>query len=228
MQPLLQEDVVYPSDSGVVPAFLAVPAGEGPHSAVIVVHEVFGLNSDIRRIARRFANAGYAALAPDLFAHGLPQLCVFRVLAQALRSNTGGSAVHDLRGAIDFLHRRPDIDAKRIGAIGFCMGGGLTLLFASNDQQVRAASVFYGMPPKPIDMLARACPVVGSYGADDPVIKSDTVQRIERTLTNANIPNDIKIYADAGHGFFNDGRRHREPQSQDAWQRTLAFFEQHL
>ena len=209
-------------------AYFARPAGEGPYPAVIVIHELYGLNDNIRGIARRFADAGYAALAVDLFSGGgNRRLCILRVMSALMVRPLKNKGLSDLRLSIDWLQQRPDVDADRIGAIGFCMGGGYALALACVESDLRASSAFYCFNPRPLSALRRACPIVGSYPGDDWSAKSG--RKLDAALDEYNVPHDIRIYPGAGHSFFNDTIEGHHPEAAaNSWQRTLAFFSQHM
>ncbi|MCZ6708162.1 MAG: dienelactone hydrolase family protein, partial [Chloroflexi bacterium] len=137
--------LTFPAASGrPMRAYLATPDDQTqPSPSVIVIHEFFGLNDDIRRIARRFAEAGYAALAPDLHDTGGPRfLCIARTMRDLGRGN--GAPFDDLEAARLWLADRDDVDDERIGVAGFCMGGGFALLYAVG-APVKAAANFYGV-----------------------------------------------------------------------------------
>ncbi len=223
-----------------MPAALALPdTGDEPRPGVIVVHEIYGLNDDIRRIAGRFADAGYPAIAPDLFARGPRLLCVARAMRD-LRRGTG-DAFDDLEAARAWLAERPEVDASRIGVAGFCMGGGFALLFAVR-APVGAAAPFYGDVPKRADDLDGVAPVVASYGGRDRIF-APHAERLRSHLTELGVPHDVKVYPGAGHSFMNEhdgglletvGRVGPmkvgfDPEaSEDAWRRVLDFFAVHL
>ena len=208
-------------------ACFVAPKTSSPGRAVVVIHEVFGLNDNIRRVAGRFAEEGYAALAVDLFSGGARGLCLLRVMGGMLLSPLNNSGLRDLRTSIDWLGQRSEVDASRIGVIGFCMGGGYALALACVDSNVKAASAFYGMNPRPLSALDRACPIVGSYPEKDFTRKAAV--KLEGELTRHRIPHDIKIYPGARHSFFNeDGKAYDAGAATDAWRRTLAFFDEHL
>jgi carboxymethylenebutenolidase len=132
-----------------------------------------------------------------------------------------------LRGALDWLEERPEVDPRRLGAIGFCMGGAYALQLACVDGDLRAASVFYGSNPRPLEAVARACPVVGSYPEQD--WSAGAGRTLDAALARYDVAHDVKIYPSAHHSFFNDrGSAYNAPAAQDSWQRTLAFFKTHL
>jgi carboxymethylenebutenolidase len=208
-------------------AFFAAPAGPGPFPGVVVIHEIFGLNENIRAIAGRFANQGYAALAIDLFSGANRIICMARIFYGLLVRPLNNGTVGDLQTALDFLGAFSEVDRTRLGAIGFCMGGSYALQLACTVDGLRAASVFYGQNPRPLEAVARACPIVGSYPGQD--FTANAARKLEPMLERYHVPYDIKIYPGARHSFFNDERASYQAEAAaDAWQRTLAFFDKHL
>lgn len=225
------ENVTVPRpDMGSYPmeAYLARPAGPGPFPGVVVIHEIFGLNDNIRDIARRFAQEGYIALAIDLFSGSNRALCLMRAFYGMLVRPLENGMVAELQGTLRYLRQVPGVDRDRVGVIGFCMGGGYALQLAcKQDGDLKAASVFYGANPRPLEAVARACPIVGNYPEKD--FTASMAQKLEAMLTRHNVPHDIKIYPDAHHSFFNDQGKAYDPQAAgDSWRRTLAFFARHL
>lgn len=230
-------DARYATPAGDVPGYLAVPAGDGPWPAVVVVHEAFGLNDDIRRHADRLAGDGYLALAPDLFSHGRKLLCLRAAFADLLRGS--GRTFEQIDAARAFLAGRSDCTG-RVGVIGFCMGGGFALLAAPR-YDFAAASANYGMVPKDVDaVLAGACPIVGSYGGKDRVLRG-AADRLDAALTRLGVEHDVKEYPGAGHSFLNQhsgigftvlekvvGAGYHGPSAADAQERIRAFFATHL
>jgi carboxymethylenebutenolidase len=230
-------DTELPGAHGALPGYLAVPAGAGPWPAVVVLHEVFGLNDDIRRITDRFAEAGYLAFAPGLFSRGPKPVCIvsaFRALATG-----SGSAVDDIVAAAETL-RADDRSNGKVGSAGFCMGGGFCLLLA--DRGVfDATAPNYGPFPPATGVPSRSCPIVASYGAQDRLLPG-AAAKLEEGLAPSGVTRDIKEYPGVGHSFMNQwqtpsplhfveriaGLHHSAPQAEDAWRRILTFFDAHL
>jgi carboxymethylenebutenolidase len=234
-------ELSYASGRGAGGGYLAVPdtgaqAPGAPWPGVIVIHEAFGLTNAIRRHADDFAGHGYLAFAPDLYGGRSWVRCVTGAIGQ-LRA-ASGPAFTAIESARSWLASRPDCTG-RTGVIGFCMGGGFALLCAPRDG-FAVVSVNYGDVPRDAERaLAGACPVIGSYGARDPMgVKP--AERLEQALTSLNVPHDIKIYPGAGHRFMTPGRPalapladlarmgYRQDAADDAWQRILAFFGERL
>ncbi len=236
------EVVEVPTADGVrVHAELFLPAGRGPHPGVVVLHESFGLNDDIRRIAGRFADAGYAAMAPDLYSHGRRIVCLSRVLSDMV-SGRVAREIADIHSTREALAARAELDAERIAVAGFCQGGGFALI-AGTRPGFSAAAVNYGMVPSDRSQLDGLCPVVGSYGRKDRVVGAKMAKRLERHLAALGVAHDVKTYDDAGHSFFSrvDGWQgwlarmpspmavgYDERAAEDGWRRMLGFFEHHV
>jgi carboxymethylenebutenolidase len=224
--------------AGEVGAYLAVPAGEPPWPGVVVLHELYGLDADIRAHADRFAGRGYLALAPDLFSFGRPKarcvLAAFRAL-----SKRSGPAFDAIEAARDALARRADATG-RVGVIGFCLGGGFALLAAPRGW-FAASSVNYGVVPKDAaEVLRGACPIVASYGAKDRFMRG-AAQRLDAALAANGVDRDVKEYAEASHSLLNrhtgtvpmlvdrvSGIGYHEPSAQDALLRIDAFFDRYV
>ncbi len=208
-------------------SYLVVPSAPGPIPGVVVIHEIFGLNQNIREIADRFSGEGYIAMAVDLFSGANRVACMLRIIYGMLIRPFENGIIADLHSAIRYLRSQDGVDPSRIGVVGFCMGGSYALQLACTDQDLRAASVFYGMNPRPLEQVARACPIVGSYPEKD--FTASAARKLEPMLERFGVPHDIKVYPDARHSFFNDrGRTFQAEAAADSWGRMMTFFHTHL
>lgn len=207
--------------------YAALPDGDGPHPGVVVIHEAYGLNDGIKDITRRFADKGYAALAVDLFTDRNRAICMARYMTGMLIGSVERAGISDLKAALTHLAAMPEVDPTRIGAIGFCMGGGFAVAWACTDDRLKAIAPFYAANPRPIDVVKRMCPVVGSYPEKD--FTAGAGRALDQALDKYAIDHDIKIYPGANHSFFNPrGRSYNEPAAEDSWNRVIAFFRKHL
>lgn len=217
---------------------LAVPQGEGPWPAVVMVHEVFGIDANMRAQISRLAQSGYVVLMPNLYSRGGMRKCLTATF-KALSAGKG-QAFADIETAKALLTARPDVTDK-VGVIGFCMGGGFALLLANRGYD--AANSNYGMLPKDLDeALSGACPILGNYGGKDGQLK-DAKTKLDATLTRLEVAHDIKLYPESGHAFMNPeqgggpvfgtllkitGAKPNPDDAKDAWLRIEAFFKEHL
>jgi carboxymethylenebutenolidase len=230
-------EISYPAPGGTARGYLAVPsATPGPWPGVVVIHEVLGLNDDIRAKADEFAAHGYLALAPDLFDGKFWIRCI-RAAFRQLRAGQG-PAFAALDAARAFLAARSDCTGKT-GVIGFCMGGGFALLCAPREG-FGAAAVNYGEVPKDAErVLAGACPIVASFGGRDPM-GTGHAERLQRALAVLEIPHDVQVYPGSGHRFMTQATgaggvlarlakmSFQPADAADAWQRIFAFFALYL
>jgi carboxymethylenebutenolidase len=221
------QSVTFMSGTSRLEGYLAWPDGAGPHPGVVVIHEVYGLNENIKDIARRLAAEGYAALAVDLFAGRNRAVCMARFFTGMILNSLNHGGIADLKAALGFLAEQPGIDSARLGAIGFCMGGSFAIAWACTDSRLKAIAPYYAMNPRPLEAVARLCPVVGSYPGSD--FTANAGRKLDAALDGYQIPHDIKIYPGAHHSFFNDTRPNYDASAtQDSWQRVLAFFKEQI
>jgi len=219
--------VDYPGGDDGLMGYLARPDDEATHPAVIVIQEWWGLNENIKDIAQRFANEGFVALAPDLY-HGqvVSEPDAARSLAISLDRD---AAVQEIQSAIDYLQSQSYVSPSKVGTVGFCMGGWLSLQTAVDEVDVGAGVAFYGRPLTADDVTKLQAPIMGNYGSLDGGISVASVEAMEGALNDAGVENDIKIFDGANHAFFNDTRpSYHEEASKEAWERTLSWFRKHL
>jgi carboxymethylenebutenolidase len=226
MEPVAQM-TSFQSESHQLEGYLARPEGEGPFPGIVIIHEAYGLNENIKDITRRFAEQGYAALAVDLFAGRNRAICMFRFMGNMLFNSLQNNTITDLKASLTFLSKQSGVDGDRLGAVGYCMGGSFAIAWACTDVRLKAIAPYYAMNPRPLEAVNRLCPVVGSYPGND--ITTPGGQKLDIELERYHVPHDIKIYPGAKHSFFNDtSRSYHESAAQDSWERVLAFFGEHL
>jgi carboxymethylenebutenolidase len=214
--------------------YIAQPTGSGPWPGIVVLHEAYGLDEDIRAKADRLAARGYLAHAVDLFDHGPRVACVLA----AFRAHTFGKgpAFDEIEAARTALAARDDCTGK-VGVIGFCLGGGFALLSAPSFD---VAAANYAHLPRDLGILKGACPIVASYGRRDRTLPG-AAAKLATALEDAGVKHDVKEYPDASHSFLNQhqagisgfvarvsGMNYHGPSAVDAWQRIDAFFDRHL
>ncbi len=220
--------VEFSCNGGTTSGYLAIPEkGSGP--GVIVIQEWWGLVDHIKKVCDRFAKEGYVALAPDLY-HGQSTKSPDEAgkLMMAMRID---QAEKDLRCAIQFLINHEATTGGKVGTIGFCMGGALSLYAATKNPQVGACVVFYsGHPNVKPDLEKLQAPMLGIYAGRDGFVTPELVRELERQLKALRKSIEVHIYPDADHAFFNDQRPdvYNAKAAADAWQRTIEFFAKHL
>ncbi len=223
--------VFFPSGRVRVRGLLARPRGRGPLPGLLVVQEWWGLNPHIQDIAARFARRGYVALAPDLYSRQGNRVTKDPAEAARLMGNLAPKdALAALGAALRFLQAQPGVDRRRIGIVGFCLGGTYALLLPCHRKGIRAAVPFYGQVPDPDEPLKRlSCPVLYIYGRQDQWIPMADVERLRGALAKYGKDGDVVTY-DAPHAFFNNTRRdtYRAEHARDAWRRALDFLGRHL
>ncbi len=235
------QTVRIPTDDGDLKAALALPPQtDGPRPAVVVLHELFGLNDDIRRITQRFADNGYVALAPDLYSVGPKRrlLCIRRTM-QALQTGEG-RAFDDIEAARAWLADRDDVDAARLAVAGFCLGGGFAILHAARSP-LSVAADFYGAVPREAEALDGICPVFAAYGERDRIY-SGQAPRLRDHLSALEVEHEVRVYPGAGHSFMSQygpvrsllvrlgplRAGYHEASAEDAWTAMLDFFVRQL
>lgn len=176
-------------------AWTVRPTGTEPMPAVLFIHEPFGINPEMQRVASDVAAGGYVVMIPDLMQRGSFFSCIRRLMSD-LRAERGRT-IDDLLDARGSLGARQDVLTDRVAVMGLCMGGGFALILAKSGI-FRVSAPFYGQAPA---SMAGTCPLVASYGGRDAVTKQSAT-RLAEVLTQSEIEHDFKVYPNAGHGFM--------------------------
>ncbi|HSU17744.1 dienelactone hydrolase family protein [Longimicrobium sp.] len=226
------EEVVYATVGGKqIRGYMAYPAAAGANAAlpaILMVHEWWGLNENMRMMARRLAGEGYRTLAVDMYGGQVATdaQAAQRYMMEVMNDRESGAA--NLAGAAAFLKQQQH--APKIGTIGWCFGGGWSLQAGLRmPEQVDAVVMYYGQPVTDRAQLARLdAPLAGFFGLQDRGIPADSVRKMEQELKSLGKSVDIHFY-DASHAFANPSGQAYNPQAAaDAWTRTVAFFNRTL
>jgi len=224
-----QQPVTFPSGDATAQGILYLPQGAGPHPALIVIHEWWGLNDWIKQEAAGYAAKGYVALAVDLYRGKVattPDLA--HELSRGLPQDQG---VRDLTSALAWLEKRKDVKPSRIGAVGWCMGGGYALQLAIAAPALKAVAINYGSLATDKAALAKIhASVLGNFGGQDRGIPPEAVHSFEAAMQTLGKPVDAKIYPQAGHAFENPNNAagYRPDDAADALARIDRFFAEKL
>lgn len=220
--------VSFPSGQDTISAYLARPASE-PEAIVVVIHEWWGLNDWVKEVADRLAGEGHLAIAPDLYRG---QVATEAEEAHELsRGLPEERAVGDVRAAAAHVRAMSGLGGLRVGVIGFCMGGRLSLISSLDDSPFAATVVCYGRPETSVDRLATLRgPVLGIYGADDKGIGPEQVDALDRALEAAGKQHEILVMDHAGHAFLNSDRpnSYAPEAATEAWKEIDAFLSRNL
>jgi carboxymethylenebutenolidase len=224
------EHVEFASNGSQAEGYLAVPES-GRGAGVIVIQEWWGLVDHIRDVCDRLADEGFVALAPDLY-HGETTYEPDEA-GKLMMELDIERAAKDMTGAVDYLLAHDAVEGPKVGAIGFCMGGGLVLVLAArNGDKVGAAVPFYGVfKGETPDLSGIECPVLGHFGEEDESTPPHAIEALQQTIReDAGQDCTFHTYEGAGHAFFNDSRpeAHHPEHADTAWDRTLTFLRANL
>lgn len=209
--------------------YLSKPQKKGKFPAILVIHENRGLNEHTRDVARRFAAAGYVALAVDALSRigGTASFETPDKAREAFQKLDMKEVIGDLNAGLEFLNTHKNVKKGKLASIGFCWGGARSFKLATEQNPLKAAVVFYGTAPTDEELAKVRVPVLGIYGEKDERITSK-VPEVDKKMKELNKNFDYKIY-DAEHAFFNDtGTRYNPQAAKDAWEKTLAFLKKNL
>ncbi|GAB4174872.1 MAG: dienelactone hydrolase family protein [Calditrichia bacterium] len=219
------------SDADSVYGYLTYPEKENKLPAIILIHEWWGLNDDIKAKADMFAREGYVALAVDLY-HGrhTTDPAIARKLATSVRNNME-AAFQNLNAAISFLKKTGKIDPDRIGSIGWCFGGGWSYQMAKNNLGTKVSVIYYGFFNPEDDLSKMRADILGHFAEKDRAIKIDDVIQFQAKLKTLSGDHEIYIYPNTTHGFAsrpNSNPNYNKKAAEAAWARTLKFLKKHL
>jgi carboxymethylenebutenolidase len=220
-------EVEFEANGGKGTGYLAEPDEPGP--GVVVLHEWWGLDDSMKRMVDQFAKDGFLAISPDLF-HGdtaeQPDEAQQKLMAMNM-----DEAEKEMRGAVKLLLEHPKCNGK-VGSVGFCMGGGLSVWAAATNPQIGAAvTYYYVMPHGKPDFSKIKGPVLGHFGSDDDFISEEDAKALQRELQDAGVEAAFEFYEGGGHAFANDHNRlgtYHEGHAKQAWDKTVSFLKQHL
>ncbi len=221
--------VSYKSGDETVWAVLYTPKGKGPLPGLIVVHEWWGLNDWVKDQGSKLADEGYVALAIDLYRGKVATTP--DEAHQIMRGVPEDRAKRDLHAAFEYLSSQSNVRKNRIGAIGWCMGGGYALDVALQEPTLAADVINYGhLATDPEALKKINAPILGLFGAQDKGITPEDVKNFEQTMKQLGKKIEVKEYGDAGHAFENPNNKegYREADAQDAWKRTVDFLSANL
>ena len=223
---IITEDVIYFGSSK---GFLAKPKNEGVYPAVVMIHEWWGLNDNIKEMARSLAAEGYVVLAVDLYNGKIGKNSTEAgQLAGAVRGNPA-VAIQNMKAAVQYLQNLGNVNDDKIASMGWCFGGAMSLQLALNEK-LAATVIYYGnLETNSTKLSVIKWPILGIFGSKDTSIPVETVKKFEAALNEVGIENEIHIYEGVGHAFANpSGMNYAPEQTKDAWEKTLEFLDREL
>lgn len=210
--------------------YLAMPEGEGPHPAVLLIHEWWGLNEGITVLADALAEEGYVAFAPDAY-RGNVTATFPRALWLTI-TTPNEQIFADVDSGLTYLLSLEDVDTNRVASMGFCFGGGHSLqLGLRQSEQLALTIIYYGAlvtDPNLLRPLVEAQPVLGIFAEEDQTIFPEEVLEFEAALNSLDIENEITIYEGVGHGFVQATNYDQPGPAMDAWQQSLGFLDKNF
>ncbi len=240
-QGLAVADIKVSSGGDMIAAYEARPAAAGKYPVIVVISEIWGVHEYIKDVCRRFAKAGYYAVAPELFQRegGVAQLPNVQEILKVVFNVPRKQILQDLRATADHARKQAAARSDRVGATGFCWGGGVAIQFVADYKDLKAAVVWYGTltrpykddPPKTSFDVAQEikCPLLGLFGEEDQSPTPADVRKFEELLKRSNPNVEIVIYPKAGHAFHADYRPNYRPEAaKDGWTRCVAWFDKYL
>ncbi len=222
------QNVQFSSNGSQAAGYLSRPESNSPKPDVVVIQEWWGVNQHIRDVTDRLAEAGFVALAPDLF-HG-KTVTEPNDAQKAAMELDRPRAMTEIDGAVAYLKSQPYVLPKKIGVIGFCMGGGLALHTGAHDPDVGAVAAFYGGGSPSGDAFAKSHAAILNICGERDTRVTSTIKELDKDLNKYKLPHELVVYPNAEHAFFNDTRKevYKPEAAQDAWKRALDWFRKYL
>ena len=239
-------EVKIPTSAGDIPGYRALPLKpKAKVPVILVVHEIFGVHEHIKDVCRRFAKAGFYAIAPELFARqgDVSKIADFKeIMSKVVSKVPDAQVLSDLDASVAFAKKDPHADTSKLSITGFCWGGRIVWLYAAQQPALKAGVAWYGklvgdkdpLHPKLASEVVSdlKAPVLGLYGGKDQGIPVETVEQQAQALAASSNPNakasSIHVYPDAGHAFFADYRpSYHQASAEDGWKRALDFLKAH-
>jgi carboxymethylenebutenolidase len=237
---LVAGEVKVSTADGEMPAYRAMPDKGGPFPTVLVIQEVFGVHEHIKDVVRRFAKAGYYAIAPELYARqgdASKYTDIPKLISEIVVKVPTDQVMSDLDAAVIYAKSTGKADTAKLGVTGFCWGGFATWMYAAHNPVLKAAVAWYGgsrkitdlTPQNPEDIAQDVhCPVLAFYGGKDPSIPPETIQKREDACKAAGKTCEVKVYPEAQHGFNADYRpSYNAEAAKDAWAMMMAWFKKY-
>ena len=233
--------VKIPVADGEIPAYRAMPATGENFPVVLVIQEIFGVHEHIQDICRRFAQLGYLAIAPELYARqgDVSKISdIQEIISKVVSKVPDAQVMSDLDATVAWAQKSAKGNTDKMGITGFCWGGRITWLYSAYNPKVKAGVAWYGRlvseskpltPKNPIDIAAELkVPVLGLYGGSDEGIPVSTVEQMREALKGGSSGSEIIVYPDTPHGFNADYRpSYRKEQAEDGWKRLQAWFKKY-
>jgi carboxymethylenebutenolidase len=225
---------------GQVPAYRAWPDDKNKHALVLVVQEIFGVHEHIKDLCRRLAKAGYAAVAPELFARqgDVSKLTDFKDILAIVSKVPDAQVMKDLDASVDWVRAQGKLDGDKVGITGFCWGGRIVWLYGASARAPKAGAAWYGplsnatnafQTKTALDVASKLkTPIIGFYGGLDTHITAGQVEMMKKEIAAANGKSEIVVYPDAQHGFNADYRpSYDKKDAEDAWKKMLEHFKKY-
>ena len=214
---------------GTAAGFLAMPKKKGTYPAVVMIHEWWGLNDNIKEMAKQLAAEGYVVLAVDLYDGKVGKNSTEAgQLAGKVRNNLPG-AIANMKAAVKYLKNMDNVDDNKIASMGWCFGGQMSLQLALNEKLAATVNYYGSLETNATKLSVIKWPVLGIFGSLDTSIPVDTVKKFEAALNEVGIYNEIHIYEGVGHAFANpSGMNYAPEQTKDAWEKTVEFLNKNL